>query len=233
MAEPSEICGLSPPAHRFPLIRHLSWRVSSVLIRLPVTANQITVTAMVLGAVAAWCFSRADVAGNVAGGLVFFLSELLLHCDGEVARAKRIVSEFGDKLSEYSGVVIHSLLLLALGHNAHQTFGDPFWLWLSYVAVLGAVINHVLNLVRQDHRSEFSDAEDLAHTIRPEDVAGGASLKEKLVYFFRELVDADFCFLMLALGLLGVPWLLLPPAAIGAHVFWMAGLVENARRYRA
>lgn len=234
MPETPSIPTIAPPAHRFPVIRHLSWRLTSILVRLPITPNQITVASMGLGAVAAWLFSRGTAGGDVAGGIVFFLTELLVHCDGEVARAKRLESSLGDKLSELSGFVIHTLLLLALGRNGYVTFGSEIWLWMSYVAALGATINYLLNALRQEHRSDHaSPTGDLAHTIRPEDVAGERRLGEQLVYVLRELVDADFCFLMLLLGLAGVPWLLLPPAAVGAHAFWIAGLAENARRYRA
>jgi hypothetical protein len=48
---------------------------------------------------------------------------------------------------------------------------------------------------------------------------------------FREFARADFCFIVLALALIDLTWILLPAGAIGAHVYWMTQFVRGARDY--
>ena len=52
-----------------------------------------------------------------------------------------------------------------------------------------------------------------------------------VIYFYRELSRADFCFLVLLLALLGGLWVLLPAGAIGAQIYWMTQFVRGARQF--
>jgi len=220
------------PRQLFPLIRHISSRISPWLSRTPATANHVTLAGLGFGLVAAWFFLQATFLSNVIGAAFFFLSYLCSHCDGEVARLKKIESPFGDKLSEFCGFVVHAALLVALGENGATTFGSDIWLWLGYLGAVGTAINFVVAMMTKgDPGAETSAHEDLAHTIRPEDVARSATVLDKTIFVFRELMAADFCFVLLGVSLINMPWLLVPAAAIGTQAYWIAGLYENAQKY--
>ena len=51
------------------------------------------------------------------------------------------------------------------------------------------------------------------------------------VFVFRELFRADFCFIVLALTLVDLTWLLLPAGAVGSQVYWATQLVEGADEF--
>jgi hypothetical protein len=53
-----------------------------------------------------------------------------------------------------------------------------------------------------------------------------------VVFAFRELTRADFCFIVLALVLFDVVWVLLPAAAVGAQVYWLTRFSGGAGDYR-
>ena len=89
---------LTAPKQVFPLVRHLSWRVTGVLARTPVTANQVTLAAIAAGLLGVWFFTQPGLAPPFLGAGCFAVFYLFDHCDGEVARLKGIESRFGDKL---------------------------------------------------------------------------------------------------------------------------------------
>ena len=49
---------------------------------------------------------------------------------------------------------------------------------------------------------------------------------------FRELSRADFCFIVLALAIFDLTWVLLPAAAVGAHAYWVFRFASGANRFR-
>ena len=74
----------------FPLLRHLSVRVTPLLARFPVTANQITLASLALGLGCAWAMTGEGRAMTTAGGVMLVLCYLLDNCDGEIAGAGKI-----------------------------------------------------------------------------------------------------------------------------------------------
>jgi hypothetical protein len=68
--------------------RRISIPISLVLIRTPITANQISVGIIGLGFWAAWLFSCGTYAASLLGAVVSLAASILDGCDGEVARLK-------------------------------------------------------------------------------------------------------------------------------------------------
>ena len=77
---------------------YFSLRISSLLVKSPVTPNVITLLGLVIGLFSAWQFSRGDYWGGLLGGLAFAGTSIWDCCDGDVARLKLMESDFGDKL---------------------------------------------------------------------------------------------------------------------------------------
>ena len=77
---------------------YFSLRISSLLVKSPVTPNVITLLGLVIGLFSAWQFSRGDYWGGLLGGLAFAGTSIWDCCDGDVARLKFMESDFGDKL---------------------------------------------------------------------------------------------------------------------------------------
>lgn len=220
------------PKYVFPLIRHLSWRVSVWLSRTPITPNQITLIGAVVGIAGIFLFLQDGLAGRLAGLAAFIFNYLCDHCDGEVARLKGATSRFGDLLSEICGALFHGGLFFGLGWKMSVVTGDQIWLWCGVSTVVAALLNMVMALLLKEQSSEQDVADtDLSQSVRPTHLGTEVSVWDRLVYLFRELLRADLWIFFVVLGVFDLLWLLVIPAAIGSHLYWMAGLTKSARKY--
>jgi phosphatidylglycerophosphate synthase len=109
-------------------IRTCSVPLSERLVRLPITANQVTLAGFGLSLLAGWSFAFGSYWWGVAGALLYYASMILDCSDGEVARAKLADSRFGawletatDYLSYFAvmgGIIRGDVLLEGFCHHA-------------------------------------------------------------------------------------------------------------------
>jgi len=217
---------LAAPRRLFPLVRHLSVRVSRRLMRLPVTPNQITTVSLACALAGAWCFAYPGRGAQIAGGLLIAAYYVLDNCDGEIARAKGLGSRFGHHYDTFVDWVGHAALFLGLGLGAEAAWGSRWWFWLGAAGAAGGTINYFLG-VFLDLRGGAKDRMDAPAPPRAEP----KRLLDTLGYAFLELARADFCFILLALALAGWSWAVLPPAAVGAQVYWAAAFIRGVREH--
>lgn len=216
----------SPRLPAFPLIRHLSKHVTPVLLRLPVTPNQITAASLVVGLAACWFLIQGGHVWMVGAGVLFVLTYVLDNCDGEVAREKGLSSLFGHWFDTIVDWLVHSAFFIALGIGAMRVFGSEAWLWLGGIAALGGTINFFLGLYLDSRDKGAGEAAETVNSHRhPE------GLSEWVLFAFRELTRADFCFIVLALAVFDLTWLLLPAGAIGSQVYWITLFFRAAREF--
>ncbi len=213
----------APPDSLFPLIRHLSWRVTPSVARLPVTPNQITTASLAVGMAGNWCVMQGTYGLAVAGGGLLVLCYLLDNIDGEIARLKGLQSTFGMHFDTFVDWLVHATFFPALGWGEAARTGNDLWLWLGAAAGAGATINYLVVLYL-DRRDGVPESASAAPRTTTDDALAG-----KLLFALRELSRADFCFIVLALALVDGLWLLLPFAAAGAQVYWMTAGVQQTR----
>ncbi len=218
----------------FPLIRHLSKPVTGVLARLPVSANQITAVSLLFGVACAWAMSMGDRAWDVIGGGFLMIAYVLDNCDGEIARLKNQCSQFGMRFDSFVDWAVHTAFFAALGMGVTASTGEDMWLWLGWIAAAGGTINYMVGFIVEARDRRVAAREGLTtktgheapgETRRPE------TLYDWIIYGLRELSRADFCFIVLALALFDVAWVLLPTGAIGAQVYWILQFSKGAQDY--
>ncbi len=214
------------PSAVFPLVRHLSRRLTPVLARLPVTANYITVAALASGLASAWLMTWQTKVATISGAVVLVLSYVLDNCDGEIARLKQLSSEFGRKFDTFVDWLVHAVFFAALGWGVSRQSGLEIWWWLGLTAAAGATINYALVL--------FLEFRDRLSQPAQQPVAAAFKARPKnwvewLIYAFRELARADFCFVVLLFACFDAIQVLLPLAALGAQLYWLSLLVAKAR----
>lgn len=205
----------------FPLIRHLSSFTTPFLLRMPITANQVTAASLVLGLLAALAFAWN---APLAGSLLLIATYVLDNCDGEVARTKNQCSEFGRRFDTFVDWVVHATFFLGLGYGVAAQSQSDIWAWLGYVAAFGSTINYLVGLY-------FDKVDVKDQTAAKEPPHQPQGWLEWTVFIFRELSRADFCFLVLLLAMMDGAWLLLPAGAIGAQVYWGMQFLSFARRF--
>lgn len=202
----------------FPLIRHFSRPLTHLLVRLPITPNQITTVSLILGVAGCLLLISPEFEAKLTGALLFFISYIFDNCDGEVARHKNLVSKFGENYDTCVDWIVNSGFFVALGYGVAQETSNDLWLWLGLAGGAGGTINYVITLFSTTENSES-----------PTESAPPTKLKEYIIYIFRELFRADFCFIVLALIPFDAVWLLLPAGAIGAQIYWLLFLISPER----
>lgn len=232
--EPGAQDGASAERTLFPLVRHLSERVTPALVRLPLTPNQITFASLLAGLAAAACYLDGDRLWAVVGGVLFVISYVLDNCDGEVARLKNMQSQFGADLDTFADWLTHTALFLALGFTAERAFAEDLWFWFGVAAAAGCTINYAVVRLLDRMRGAGIGEDDTPHARDGESPAFSPlpkAPKELFIYVFREIFRADFCFILLALSAFDLAWALLPFGAVGAQVYWLTVFVKGARDY--
>lgn len=217
----------------FPLIRRVSLHVTPVLARLPVSANQITAVSLVAGVVGGLCMTRGEWMWGIAGGLFLVLSYVLDNCDGEIARLKNQISRFGMHFDNFVDSAVHTVFFAALGVGITKTTGQDVWLWLGWIAAAGCAINYVAGfIIDARDRAAAEQAQDPDAREEATRWRMPRGRREWIIYVFRELSRADFCFIVLALAVFDLTWVLLPAAAAGAHAYWVFRFASGASRFR-
>ncbi|MBI5119437.1 MAG: CDP-alcohol phosphatidyltransferase family protein [Rhodospirillales bacterium] len=206
----------------FPLVRYLSSWATPVLMRLPVSANQISAAALILGLLAAWCLA---VNAQIAAALLLIGAYVLDNCDGEVARGKNQCSEFGKRFDSFVDWIVHTTFFLGLGYGVAEQSQSDVWAWLGYAAAIGCSVNYGIGQYLETVDARKSQDKPPQPHHQPQ----GAF--EWAVFIFRELTRADFCFLVLLLALADGLWLLLPAGTIGAQIYWGLQFLSFARRF--
>ncbi|MBI5624134.1 MAG: CDP-alcohol phosphatidyltransferase family protein [Elusimicrobia bacterium] len=187
------------------LDRRISIPISKLLVRTPVTPNQITASALVLGLLGSWLIATGVHSWQVAGALILWFCVILDGCDGEVARLKLLMSPGGGRFDIITDNIVH--VALFLGIAAAMWRDDPSAKVLLPLAVLltgfAACGFSVWWLV-------------LRH---PKDARHGAQV------LVDKLSSRDFIYLIVVLAFLDKLGWFLWAAAIGSHVvnlaFWV------------
>lgn len=219
--------GRPSPETLFPLVRHLSAHATPLLARTPVTPNQVTGFSILTGLIAVWAIAQPGQGWALTAGILLVVSYVLDNCDGEIAALKDMRSAFGAKLDTFGDWLVHAAFFVALGVGTQQATDDSIWAWFGWIAAAGGTTNYLLGIWLDGQRRSPPDAVIVAveRWDRPETV------RDWLVYVFRELFRADFCFVVLALAAFDAVWFLLPVAAAGAQVYWLGQLFARGKAY--
>jgi phosphatidylglycerophosphate synthase len=133
--------------------RRISLRVTRLLLDRPVTPNQMSIFAGIIGlAGVALIFAARSYAGVVAGAALVQVQSILDGCDGEIARLKFLASKAGEWIDNATDDALNVVYCAALGAAAARLTGQPLWGWigaaggLSY-AVFMAVMYYQLATV--------------------------------------------------------------------------------------
>lgn len=211
----------------FPIIRKLAKPTTVLLLKTSVTPNQVTWASILLGLMANAALLIGTRDGDVGCGLLLTASYVLDNSDGDIARAKRMSSSFGAFLDTTGDFVVHMTFFATLGVAIYLRTGADVWLWCGGLATLGNIVNYVIGRLHDDNSPSHS-SEGGGGFKYP---ANDASLGKWLAFVLRELMRADFCFIVLGLGFIDELRLLLPLGALGAQAYWIAYFAVRKEHY--
>ncbi len=126
--------------------RPLSRFISRWLLRTSLTPSTWSMGIFILPLCASVAFVQGTYAGFVAGCAIFQLYSILDGCDGEIARAKFLQSEFGRRLDSLCDLIGNALLALTLGVGlARRAEPEGAAVWFYLLEGVSAAILIVLS----------------------------------------------------------------------------------------
>ena len=216
----------------FPIIRHISARVTPFLLKTPICANHITLISILLGLTAGAMFAIGEFTTTLYASIVFFLVYLLDHCDGEVARAKSQASKFGEYFDTFGDWISHAAFFIGLGYGTYTTSNNHFWFWMGLAAALGATINYIISIYLCSLKEQEKYLSTVNNKNNQDSRQHPKTRIEVASFIFRELCRADFWLLVLILAIFDLVWILLPASAFGAQAYWITLLITRGKQYR-
>ena len=138
-AESALFAGLGKPTDGFVsrhLNRKISGRISRLLVRTPVTPNQISVATMLISFLATWFIASGDYLLLAVGGLLFQFASIVDGCDGEVAKLKFMNSRAGEWLDTLADNVSYLVYFVGVSYGAYRLAGESYILTLGWTALV-------------------------------------------------------------------------------------------------
>jgi phosphatidylglycerophosphate synthase len=173
--------------------------LSKLLVRTPVSPNQVSIVSILIGVASAWFFARGNF---IAGALVFQLCAVVDCVDGDLARALFKQSRLGKWLDLGGDQVVHFSVFASIGIGVARLDPSVPALALGASAALGVLVCFAL----------------IIRALRQPAAQRGPLLNK----LFDATANRDFSVLLLALAIFGRMDLFLWMAGIGIHLFWIA-----------
>jgi 1L-myo-inositol 1-phosphate cytidylyltransferase / CDP-L-myo-inositol myo-inositolphosphotransferase len=209
------------------LNRPISRRITSVLLKFPIHPNAWTISIFILPLVASVFLVRGDYVSVVIGAAIFQMFSILDGCDGEIARAKNLESNFGERLDYFCDFAASLLYVLALGLGLHRSSE-------GIVCAVLIAANELLLRVGKRKMSVVSSTFDESFYARHRTMIGHSgllNLGDRFVWWLFQLTKRDMAILVfLMLALLGLAdWILnLWTVVAGASLVFSAIAVIRA-----
>jgi CDP-L-myo-inositol myo-inositolphosphotransferase len=204
--------------------RRISGLISRLLVRTPLTPNQITWSALVVGLLSGFLISRGTWLDVALGGLVFQFASIYDGCDGEIAKLKLASSKLGEWLDTVCDNITYVAFFLGVAIGVHrqgETTLAPvgFLMGFGILMTLGSMYFH---LARNTNSGSLVTVQ--------KDIASGLETGEqgfliRTVGKLKFMMKRDFfaLFFMVLCLMNRIDWILIL-AAVGANLTWIVFL---------
>lgn len=159
-----------------PINTYLIRPVAGILVRAlygtPVTPNQVTVAAILIGLGSAVLYRYAGPGPAVAAGLCLTLKDIVDSADGQLARARGTSSRAGRFLDSIGDLIVNLSVFSAIGASLFELTGDVQWIVLSALGFAGTTLRisyHVFYHTSYLHLQSLYGVNRLSEEVRPED----------------------------------------------------------------
>ncbi|MFQ5839279.1 MAG: CDP-alcohol phosphatidyltransferase family protein [Candidatus Methylomirabilales bacterium] len=191
------------------LHRRLSRLVSRGLLRTPITPNQVTILALLVGLGGVWALTRGDWLGGAVGFVCYLLFCILDCVDGEIARLKFLASRFGDLWDITVDNLVRGGLIAAMGWGMGVQSADGDLVWLGGIGGLGVFLDGWVVYAALEGRGR-ARGEPGQRSVIPAQVISNQDIMYGVILLYMILLEVGR---WAALFLGGI--------AAGAHLFWM------------
>ncbi len=209
------------------LNRRISIPISRQLIRLPISANMVSIFTLGVGFCSAIFFALGGYWNTLLGAFLCLFASILDGCDGEVARLKLLESDFGCWLETVCDYVFYFFLLVGMTIGQWRSSGTKASLLWGGLLLLGAVASF-LAVGWQRHRLAAGGPEQLLSIWRSH-AEGRRS--NPLLYFARHtefiLRRCFFPYALVVFALVNIMNVAFIFSVIGANLVWPIALYSS------
>ncbi len=121
------------------LNRRISIPISRQLIKLPITANMVSIFTLGVGIASAAFFAYGGYRSTLLGALLCLFASIMDGCDGEVARLKLLESDFGCWLETVCDYLFYLFLFVGMTIGLWRSSGSKSYLVCGGLLLFGAI----------------------------------------------------------------------------------------------
>ena len=197
----------SPIIDRY-IIRKISGFITWLLVKTPVTPNQITIISLILGIASAAFFSHGAHTYTIIAGLFYFISTVFDQCDGEVARYKQMTSDFGKTFDIIVDSIVNATITIGITIAIYKTNGSGLSIIAGLLAMTGIVISLLLTTYFSHENNNNTGTKEMLDRLNNKD-------------FFYIIMLASVIFNQMI-------WFLLI-MAIGTNIYWIVHKIAHRK----
>ena len=204
--------------------RKVSGFISSLLIKTPLTANQITWSALVIGLLTGFLVSKGTYWDVAVAGLLFQFASIYDGCDGEISKLKFSNSKFGEWLDTICDNITYLAFLVGVILGAHHqgfALAVPFGIMTLFGVGMTLASMYIYLLRYTNSGSLVTVQKELTHDMNATG-QGSIRILSKLKFVMKRDFFALFFMVLCLLNRLDV---ILVLAALGSNITWIVFLL--------
>jgi phosphatidylglycerophosphate synthase len=209
------------------LNRKISIPISRQLIKLPVTANMVTIFTLGVGLASGAFFARGGYWDTLIGAFLCLWASILDGCDGEIARLKLQESAFGCWLETVCDYLFYLFLFVGMTVGLWRSSGSRMYLVCGGLLLFGAITSF-LALGWERHRLAAGRPEQL---LKIWQAHAEKRSSNPFLYFGRHtefiVRRCFFPYALLFFALLNIMNVAFVLSAIGANLVWPIALYSS------
>ncbi len=209
--------------------RPVSISLSRLLVRTPITPNQVSVLGLIVGLGSAWFAAVGGYAPLLLSGLLFQLASVLDGTDGEVAKFTFRTSVRGEWIDTICDQISYFAFVVGLIIGVHRSGLPDFYFFWGVVGLVSASASMVAISAYLIRAKTSGSALSVPYSFK-----SGTGLISRVLKVLQYLGKRDmFAFLAMLLAIVGQLPLALPIVGIGAtFILLPATVAVNQRPFR-
>ena len=208
------------------LNRPISSCITRLLVKVPISPNAFTASIFILPVAAGVFLQRGDYLSLLLGAAIFQAFSVLDGCDGEIARARKLESKFGERLDNICDFLGSIIYVLALGSGLnHIKEGVVCALLISANELLLRWSGRAKSVASEDFHESFYARHHgmISHS-------GLLDLGERFVWWLFQLTKRDVAMLFfVVLALLNLATWILHLWTLAAGAILVISAIATAR----
>ncbi len=204
--------------------RRVSIPISRQLIQFPITPNMVSLFTLTLSLAAGVCFAAGGYLNCLTGALLGVLTSILDGCDGEVARLKLQVSDFGCWMDSICDYLYYIVTFAGITIGLVRSKGEPSVAGWGLAIFAGAFMTFIMAGIGRK-RLSGDRPEQYLEVWQKNAEKRSAGLLMRMARHTEFIVRRCFLpYLLLVLAVLNLTQVFIYMAAIGANVAWIVSL---------